>query len=75
VRRVAQPPSAEARSQTHAFIFTIAAAVTAIGIAPLDPSSLAAGTVFVALVAAVAIAIPVERATSIEPAAALRQGN
>jgi len=45
------------------------------GVAPLDPSSLAAGTVFVALVAAVAIAIPVERATSIEPAAALRQGN
>jgi hypothetical protein len=29
----------------------------------------------VALVAAVAMAIPVERATSIEPAAALRQGN
>jgi predicted permease len=43
------------------------------GIAPSDPRSLAAAVVFVALVAAVAIAIPVARATHIEPAAALRQ--
>ena len=45
------------------------------GVAPSDPSSLAAAAVFVALVAAVAVAIPVARATHIEPAAALRQGN
>jgi predicted permease len=44
------------------------------GVAPSDPSSLAAAAVFVVLVAAVAIAIPVARATRIEPAAALRQG-
>jgi ABC-type lipoprotein release transport system permease subunit len=43
------------------------------GVAPSDPRSLAAAAVFVALVAAVAIAIPVTRATHIEPAAALRQ--
>jgi predicted permease len=43
------------------------------GVAPSDPTSLAAAAVFVALVAAVAIAIPVARATHIEPAAALRQ--
>ena len=43
------------------------------GVAPSDPRSLAAAAIFVALVAAVAIAIPVARATHIEPAAALRQ--
>lgn len=43
------------------------------GVAPSDPSSLAAAATFVALVAAVAIAIPVARATHIEPAVALRQ--
>ena len=43
------------------------------GVAPSDPISLAAAAVFVALVAAVAMAIPVARATHIEPAAALRQ--
>jgi predicted permease len=45
------------------------------GVAPSDPRSLAAAAVIVALVAAVAIAIPVARATHIEPAAALRQDN
>jgi hypothetical protein len=45
------------------------------GVAPSDPRSLAAAAVFVALVAAVAIAIPLARATHIEPAAALRQEN
>jgi len=45
------------------------------GVAPSDPRSLAAAAVFVALVAAAAIAIPLARATHIEPAAALRQGN
>jgi predicted permease len=45
------------------------------GVAPSDPRSLAAAAAFVALVAAVAIAIPVARATDIEPAAALRQEN
>jgi ABC-type antimicrobial peptide transport system permease subunit len=44
------------------------------GVAPSDPSSLAAAVVFVALVATLAIAIPVARATHIEPAA-LRQEN
>jgi putative ABC transport system permease protein len=43
------------------------------GVASSDPGSLAAAAVFVTLVAAVAIAIPVARATRIEPAAALRQ--
>jgi hypothetical protein len=43
------------------------------GVAPSDPRSFTAAAVFVALVAAVAIAIPVARATRIEPAAALRQ--
>jgi ABC-type lipoprotein release transport system permease subunit len=43
------------------------------GVAPSDPRSLAAAAVFVALVAAVAIAIPVARATRVEPAAALRE--
>jgi predicted permease len=43
------------------------------GVAPSDPRSLAAAAVLVTLVAAVAIAIPVARATHIEPAAALRQ--
>jgi hypothetical protein len=43
------------------------------GVAPSDPRSLAAAAVFVALVAAGAIAIPVARATRVEPAAALRQ--
>jgi hypothetical protein len=43
------------------------------GVAPSDPSSLAAAAIFVALVTAVAIAIPVARATHIEPAIALRQ--
>lgn len=43
------------------------------GVTPLDPQSLAAAAVFVALVAAVAIAIPLARATHTEPAAALRQ--
>jgi ABC-type antimicrobial peptide transport system permease subunit len=43
------------------------------GVAPSDPRSLAAAAIFVALVAAVAIAIPLARATHIEPAAALRQ--
>lgn len=45
------------------------------GVAPSDPRSLAAAAVFVVLVAAVAIAIPVLRATRIAPAAALRQEN
>jgi len=45
------------------------------GVAPLDPRSLAAAAVFVALVAAVAIAMPVACAIHIEPAAALRQEN
>ena len=45
------------------------------GVTPSDPRSLAAAAVFVALVAAVAIAIPLARATHIEPAAALRQEN
>jgi predicted permease len=43
------------------------------GVAPSDPRSLGFATVFVALVAAVAVAIPIARATHIEPAAALRQ--
>ena len=43
------------------------------GVRPSDPNSLAAAAIFVALVAAVAIAIPVARATHIEPAVALRQ--
>jgi len=43
------------------------------GVAPSDPRSLAAAAAFVALVAAVAIAIPLARATHVEPAAALRQ--
>jgi ABC-type antimicrobial peptide transport system permease subunit len=45
------------------------------GVAPSDPRSLAAAAIFVALVAAVAIAIPVARATHTEPAAALRREN
>jgi predicted permease len=45
------------------------------GVTPSDPRSLAAAAAFVALVAAVAIAIPLARATHIEPAAALRQQN
>jgi predicted permease len=45
------------------------------GVTPSDPRSLAAAAVFVALVAASAIAIPLARATHIEPAAALRQEN
>jgi predicted permease len=45
------------------------------GVAPSDPRSLAAAAVFVALVAAVAIAISVMGATQIDPAAALRQEN
>jgi putative ABC transport system permease protein len=45
------------------------------GVAPSDPRSLAAAAVFVALVAAAAVAVPVARATHIEPAAALRQEN
>ena len=45
------------------------------GVTAWDPRSLAAAAVFVALVAAVAIAIPLARATHIEPAAALRQEN
>jgi ABC-type antimicrobial peptide transport system permease subunit len=45
------------------------------GVTPSDPRSLAAAAVFVALVAAVAVAIPLARATHIEPAAALRQEN
>lgn len=45
------------------------------GVAPSDPSSFAAASVFVAFVATLAIAIPVARATHIEPAAALRQQN
>ena len=43
------------------------------GVAPSDPGSLAAASIFVALVATVAIAIPAVRATQIEPAVALRQ--
>jgi hypothetical protein len=42
------------------------------GVPPSDPRSLAAAAIFVVLVAAVAIAIPVARATHCEPAAALR---
>ena len=45
------------------------------GVAPSDPSSLAAAAIFVAFVAAVAVAVSVVRATHIEPAAALRQGD
>jgi putative ABC transport system permease protein len=45
------------------------------GVTPSDPRSLVAAAVFVALVAAVAVAIPLARATHIEPAAALRQEN
>jgi predicted permease len=44
-------------------------------VAPSDPRSLVAAAVFVALVAAVAMAIPVARATHIEPAAAMRHEN
>jgi predicted lysophospholipase L1 biosynthesis ABC-type transport system permease subunit len=44
-------------------------------VAPSDPRSLAAAAVVVTLVAAVAIAIPLARATHIEPAAALRLEN
>ena len=43
------------------------------GVNPSDPRSPAVAVVFVVLVAVVAIAIPVARATLIEPAAALRQ--
>jgi ABC-type antimicrobial peptide transport system permease subunit len=43
------------------------------GVTPSDPRSLAAAAVFVALVAAVATAIPLARATHTEPAAVLRQ--
>jgi hypothetical protein len=42
------------------------------GVPPSDPRSLAAAAIFAVLVAAIAIAIPVARATHIEPAAALR---
>jgi predicted permease len=45
------------------------------GVAPSDPSSLAAAALFVALVGILAIAIPVGSATHIEPATALRQEN
>jgi predicted lysophospholipase L1 biosynthesis ABC-type transport system permease subunit len=45
------------------------------GVAPSDPGALAAAALFVGLVAAAAIAVPVARATRIEPAAALRQEN
>lgn len=45
------------------------------GVAPSDPRSLAAAAIFGALVAAVAITIPVARATHTEPAAALRREN
>jgi predicted permease len=45
------------------------------GVAPSDPSSLAAAALLVALVGTLAIAIPVGSATHIEPAAALRQEN
>jgi len=44
-------------------------------VAPSDPGMLAAAAVFVAVVAAVAIAIPLARATHTEPAAALRPEN
>jgi predicted permease len=43
------------------------------GVAPSDPGSLAAAAIFVALVAAAAVAIPLARATHTEPATALRQ--
>jgi predicted permease len=43
------------------------------GIAPSDPKSFAAAAFFLVLVATVATAIPVARATHIQPAAALRQ--
>jgi predicted permease len=45
------------------------------GIAPWDPISLLSAALFVAAVAAAATAIPVVRATRIEPASALRQEN
>ena len=45
------------------------------GVTPSDPRSLAAAAVFVTLVAALAVALPLARATRIEPAAALRQEN
>jgi len=43
------------------------------GVAPSDPSSIAAAALFVIVVAAVAVAIPVTRAAHVEPSAALRQ--
>jgi len=43
------------------------------GVTPSDPRSFVAAAVLVALVAAVAVAIPLARAMHIEPAAALRQ--
>lgn len=45
------------------------------GIAPWDPIALISAALFVAAVAAAATAIPVARATRIEPASALRQEN
>jgi predicted permease len=45
------------------------------GVAPSDFGSLAVAALFVILVAAAAVAIPVARATNVEPAAALRQEN
>jgi Acidobacterial duplicated orphan permease len=43
------------------------------GVAPSDPKSFAAAAFLLVLVAAVATAIPVARATNVQPAAALRQ--
>jgi ABC-type lipoprotein release transport system permease subunit len=45
------------------------------GVAPSDLGPLAVAALFVILVAAAAVAIPVARATNVEPAAALRQEN
>ena len=45
------------------------------GVAPSDPRALAGAAGFVALVAALAVTLPLARATRIEPAAALRQEN
>jgi ABC-type lipoprotein release transport system permease subunit len=45
------------------------------GISPWDPKSLSAAAIFVAIVAVGATAIPVIRATHIEPSLALRQEN
>jgi len=64
-------------------VFGLAAALAAgpwirsllYGISPWDPKSLSAAAIFVAVVAVGATAIPVVRATHIEPTQALRQAD